>query len=321
VGGSRARNSSTTGGRAARTTTAQRSYNYSMADVHPSTQFLIITGLSGSGKSGVTKCFEDLGYFCVDNLPAKLIPTFAQLATKQGAEIRRVALTMDIRERDFVQDFPTVYNDMKAQGYDFSILFLEASDEVLSRRFSETRRPHPLAFDRPVMQGIAEERDRLQPIREIADITIDTSSLTIHELREHINKIYTPAAEAKPLIISLISFGYKYGIPFNSDILFDVRFLPNPFFVQELKSKTGLDPAVQEYVFGNEEWKQFYEKLADLLFFLLPRFVREGKSYLTLSIGCTGGKHRSVAIADYLEKLLKEKGHVVRCKHRDINKE
>jgi RNase adapter protein RapZ len=292
-----------------------------MAEPQTPTQFLIITGLSGSGKSSVTKCFEDLGYFCVDNLPAKLIPTFVQLCTKPGAEIRRVAIAMDIRERDFTHDFPSIYNNMKAEGYDFSILFLEASDEVLVRRFSETRRPHPLAFDRPVLQGIAEERDRLQTVHDMADIIIDTSNLNIHELREHINKLYSPSAEAKPLIISLISFGYKYGIPFNSDILFDVRFLPNPFFVQDLKNKTGLDAKVQEYVFENEEWGQFREKMADLLFFLLPKFVREGKSYLTLSIGCTGGKHRSVAIADYLEKLLKEKGHMVRCKHRDINKE
>ncbi|MCI0412834.1 RNase adapter RapZ [bacterium] len=292
-----------------------------MVEPQNPTQFLIITGLSGSGKSGVNKCFEDLGYFCVDNLPAKLIPTFVQLCTKPGAEIRRVAMTMDIRERDFIYDFPEIYHSMKAEGYDFSILFLEASDEVLVRRFSETRRPHPLAFDRPVLQGIVEERERLRALRDMADIIIDTSNLTIHELREHINKIYSPSAEAKPLIISLISFGYKYGIPFNSDILFDVRFLPNPFFVQDLKNKTGLDARVQEYVFENEEWMQFREKLADLLFFLLPKFVREGKSYLTLSIGCTGGKHRSVAIADYLEKLLKEKGHMVRCKHRDMNKE
>ena len=292
-----------------------------MAEPHASTQFLIITGLSGSGKSGVTKCFEDLGYFCVDNLPAKLIPTFVQLCTKPGAEIRRAALTMDIRERDFIQDFPGIYNSMKSDGYDFSILFLEASDEVLVRRFSETRRPHPLAFDRPILQGIAEEKDRLQPVRDLADIIIDTSSLNIHELREHIHKIYSPTDEARQLIISLISFGYKYGIPFNSDILFDVRFLPNPFFVQELKDKTGLDASVQEYVFRHDEWMQFREKLSDLLFFLLPRFVKEGKAYLTLSIGCTGGKHRSVAITDYLEKLLKEKGFTVRSKHRDINKE
>lgn len=292
-----------------------------MAEPHTSTQFLIITGLSGSGKSGVTKCFEDLGYFCVDNLPAKLIPTFVQLCTKPGAEIRRVAMTMDIRERDFIQDFPGIYNSMKADGYDFSILFLEASDEVLVRRFSETRRPHPLAFDRPILQGIAEEKDRLQPVRDLADIIIDTSSLNIHELREHINKIYSTANEARQLIVSLISFGYKYGIPFNSDILFDVRFLPNPFFIQELKGKTGLDASVQDYVFQHDEWNQFREKLSDLLFFLLPRFVKEGKAYLTLSIGCTGGKHRSVAITDYLEKLLKEKGFTVRSKHRDINKE
>ena len=292
-----------------------------MAEAQNATQFLIITGLSGSGKSGVTKCFEDLGYFCVDNLPAKLIPTFVQLCTKPGAEIRRAALTMDIRERDFIADFPGIYNSMKAEGYDFSILYLDASDEVLARRFSETRRPHPLAFDRPVLQGITEERERLRPVRDIADIIIDTSNLNIHELREHINKIYSPAQECRQLVISLISFGYKYGIPFSSDILFDVRFLPNPFFVPELKHKTGLDPGVQEYVFAHDEWKQFRDKLADLLLFLMPQFIREGKAYLTLSIGCTGGKHRSVAIADYLEKLLKEKGHTVRIKHRDINKE
>ena len=292
-----------------------------MAEPQNTTQFLIITGLSGSGKSGATKCFEDLGYFCVDNLPAQLIPTFVQLCTKPGAQIRRVALTMDIRERDFIYDFPGIYKSMKEDGYDFSILFLEASDEALVRRFSETRRPHPLAFDRPILQGIAEEKDRLQPVRDIADVIVDTSNLNIHELREYINKIYTPVNESRELVISLISFGYKYGIPFNSDILFDVRFLPNPFFVQELKNKTGLDPSVQDYVFQQEEWKQFRDKLSDLLLFLLPQYVKEGKSYLTLSIGCTGGKHRSVAIAEYLEKLLVEKGHTVRSKHRDINKE
>jgi RNase adapter protein RapZ len=287
-----------------------------------STEFIIITGLSGSGKSGTIKCFEDLGFFCVDNLPAKLIPTFVELCTRKGEEIARVALIIDIRERDFLQEFPAIYNQMKSQNYSFSILFLEASDEVLVRRFSETRRPHPLAFDRPVLQGITEERTRLQPIRDMADIIIDTSNLNIHELREHINKIFSPATSTgKPLIISLISFGYKHGIPFNSDILFDVRFLPNPYFVPEFKDKTGGDPQVKEFVFSSPESKEFIEKLRDLLEFLLPRFVREGKTYLTISIGCTGGKHRSVAIAEYLEQILKEMGHEVRCKHRDIYKE
>ena len=179
-----------------------------MSEQTSATQFIIITGMSGSGKSGTIKCFEDLGFFCVDNLPAQLIPTFVELCTKKGEEISRVALIMDVRERDFLHDFPEIYARMKGQGYSFSILFLDSSDEVLVRRFSETRRPHPLAFDRPVLQGIAEERHRLEPIREIADIVVDTSNLNIHELREHINKIYSPAAGTKPLIISMISFGY-----------------------------------------------------------------------------------------------------------------
>jgi len=284
------------------------------------TQFIVITGLSGSGKSGTIKCFEDLGFFCVDNLPANLIPTFVELCTKKGEEISKVALIVDIRERDFLQEFPEIYNRMKNE-YDFSILFLEASDEVLVRRFSETRRPHPLAFDRPVLQGITEERERLQPIREMADIIIDTSTINIHELREHINKIFAPTTESKPLVLSVMSFGYKYGIPFNSDIMFDVRFLPNPYFCPEFKDKTGLDEGVREFVFSCADWDEFSHKLEDLVKFLLPRYVREGKSYLTVSIGCTGGKHRSVAIAEHLAKLLQEEGYEVRCKHRDFHKE
>lgn len=285
------------------------------------TEFIVITGLSGSGKSGTIKCFEDLGFFCVDNLPAKLIPTFVELCTKKGEEISRVALIVDIRERDFLQEFPEIYTRMKL-SYNFSILFLEASDEVLIRRFSETRRPHPLAFDRPVMQGIAEERQRLQSIREMADVIIDTSTINIHELREHINKIYAPnSTESKQLVISMMSFGYKHGIPFNSDIIFDVRFLPNPYFCPEFKDKTGLDAGVRDFVFGCPDWKEFDQRLRDFLLFLLPKYVREGKSYLTISIGCTGGKHRSVVIAQYLEDLLREQGYQVRCKHRDLHKE
>jgi len=293
-----------------------------MTEQQLSTQFIIITGLSGSGKSGTIKCFEDLGFFCVDNLPAKLIPTFVQLCTKKGEEISRVAMIVDIRERDFLHDFPSTYQMLKEQGYNFQILFLEASDEVLVRRFSETRRPHPLAFDRPVLQGITEERRRLEPIREIADVIIDTSSINIHELRDHINKLYEPpTANAKPLIISIISFGYKHGIPFNSDIIFDVRFLPNPYFNENLKSFTGSDAQVKEFVFGSEDTQEFLRRVKELLTFLLPRFVREGKTYLTISVGCTGGKHRSVVIADYIESLVKEQGYEVRCKHRDIHKE
>jgi RNase adapter protein RapZ len=292
-----------------------------MSVVQAPTQFIIITGLSGSGKSGAMKCFEDLGFFCVDNLPAKLIPTFVELCTRKGEEIRNVALIIDIREGGFLPHFPAEYEKMKAEGYNFSILFLEASDDVLQRRFSETRRPHPLAFDRPVIQGITEERERLAPIRELADIIIDTSTINIHELREHINKIYASSNSGKSLVISIISFGYKHGIPFNSDIIFDVRFLPNPYFVPEFKNQNGMDEGVKNYVLESPDSREFLEKLEEIFTFLLPKYTREGKTYLTVSIGCTGGKHRSVAIANYLEEYLKSLGHEVRCKHRDINKE
>lgn len=285
------------------------------------TEFIIITGLSGSGKVAALKCFEDLGYFCVDNLPAKLFPTFAELCTKKGEEISRVAVIVDIRERDFLTTFPDIYLGLTNLGYRLNLLFLEASDEVLQRRFSETRRPHPLAFDRPVLQGIAEERRRTLPIRELADIIIDTSTTTIHELREYVNKIFAPIEGSKPLVISIISFGYKYGIPFNSDILFDVRFLPNPYFQAEFKDRNGTDPQVRDFVFQSVDSKEFMGKLQDMLVFLLPRYVKEGKSYFTISIGCTGGKHRSVAVADSLEKFLREKGYQARSKHRDIGRE
>jgi RNase adapter protein RapZ len=292
-----------------------------MSVVEAPTQFIIITGLSGSGKSGAMKCFEDLEFFCVDNLPAKLIPTFVELCTRKGEEIRNVALIIDIREGGFLHDFPAEYEKMKAEGYNFSILFLEASDDVLQRRFSETRRPHPLAFDRPVLQGILEERERLKPIRELADIIIDTSTINIHELREHINKIYAASNDGKPLVISIISFGYKHGIPFSSDIMFDVRFLPNPYFVPEFKLQNGMDIGVKNFVLESPDSREFLQKLEEIFTFLLPKYTREGKTYLTVSIGCTGGKHRSVAIANYLEEFLKSLGNEVRVKHRDIDKE
>jgi UPF0042 nucleotide-binding protein len=285
------------------------------------TEFIVITGLSGSGKSAAIKCFEDLGFYCVDNLPANLIPTFVDLCTRKGEEIKRVALIIDIRERNFLRDFPEAYHQIQQKPCSSSILFLEASDEALLRRFSETRRPHPLAFDRPVLQGITEERTKLQPIRDLADIIIDTSTINIHELRDHINKIFSSNEAGKPLVISILSFGYKHGIPFNSDILFDTRFLPNPYFVPALKDKTGRDPEVKEFVFGFPQSKAFMEKVRELLLFLLPRFAQEGKTYLTISIGCTGGKHRSVAIAEHLEAILREQGYQAQCKHRDIGKE
>lgn len=292
-----------------------------MSDQNNGTQFIIISGLSGSGKVAAVKCFEDLGYFCVDNLPSKLLPTFVELCTKKGEEINRVAVILDIRERGFLTSFPQIYNELKSRGINLSLIFLESSDEVLQRRFSETRRPHPLAFDRPVLQGISEERKQLLPIREMADIIIDTSATTIHELREYINKVFATASSAKPLVISIVSFGYKYGIPFNSDLLLDVRFLPNPYFHPEFKEKNGTHPGVRDFVFQSQDARDFMTKVQDMLLFLLPRYIQEGKSYLTISIGCTGGKHRSVAIADALEHFLREKGYQVRSKHRDIGRE
>ncbi|HET6267459.1 MAG TPA: RNase adapter RapZ, partial [Acidobacteriota bacterium] len=205
--------------------------------------------------------------------------------------------------------------------YPVSLIFLDASDEVLQRRFNETRRPHPLAFDRPVLQGISEERKRLEGIKEMSDVIIDTSTTSIHELRDHINKIYAPGSQQKALVISIISFGYKYGIPSNSDIIFDVRFLPNPYFCPEFKDKNGLDPGVREYVFSTPDSKEFAKKLEDLILFLLPQYVREGKRYLTISVGCTGGKHRSVAIAERIERMLRERDYQVRSRHRDIGRE
>jgi len=282
---------------------------------HP--QILILTGLSGSGKTHVSRALEDVGWFCVDNLPTALIPRFADLI-RRSSELRRSALVVDIREPDFVRQFPDVYRGLAQKGVSASLLFLEASESVLLRRFSETRRPHPLAINEPAIEGIRQEREVMRPIRKMADLILDTSSYTVHELRDYIREHYDLRSEASPLVLSVTSFGYKYGVPSEADLVFDVRFLPNPNFVPELKRLTGKDEAVVRYLRRHAETGRTLAKLKEFLSFLIPRYAREGKSYLTIGIGCTGGRHRSVMIARALARQLGGGEYVVKVRHRDV---
>ena len=282
-------------------------------------RFVILTGLSGSGKTQAIRALEDLGYFCVDNLPTQLIPTMADLSTREDSGPEKVAIVVDVRERGFVAHFPRIYRKLKAQGrVSPTLIFLEASDPVLVRRFSETRRPHPLAPDRSVSEGIAEERQKLNQIRAMADLIVDTSNLTVHELREIFMRLSRDSRAKADMIVNLVSFGYKHGVPVDADLVFDVRCLPNPYFVDRLRDLTGRDRAVVRYMRRNPATQDFIDKLASFLRFALPQYVQEGKSYLTVAIGCTGGRHRSVMIAETLRKSLgKVKGVKLRVKHRD----
>lgn len=283
-------------------------------------RFIVITGLSGAGKSQAIRALEDLGYFCVDNLPTQLILTLAQLTQREGAEITKVAIVVDVREGSFLSEFPRTWRRLKAMRELAPLLiFLEASHETLVRRFSETRRPHPLAHDRPVVEGLRAERRQLRPVRELADEIIDTTHLTVHELRQRFMAFAAAQSARHPLIVSVLSFGFKHGLPLDADLVFDVRFLPNPHFVPRLKRKTGRDPAVVRFLEREPLTQEFLKKLEDLLRFLVPQYVREGKSYLTVAIGCTGGRHRSVMIAEALGRALATlKGVRVRVRHRDV---
>jgi UPF0042 nucleotide-binding protein len=278
---------------------------------------LMITGLSGSGKTHVARALEDVGWFCVDNLPTPLIPRFIDLL-RQSQELRRAALVVDMRERDFLKHFPKVFTDMKARGFAASLLFLEANEKVLVRRFSETRRPHPLAINQPAIEGIREEREALRPIRKMADLILDTSKYTPHELRDYIREHYDLRTQASPIVVSVTSFGYKYGVPSEADLVFDVRFLPNPNFVPKLKRLTGNHPAVVRYMRRQPDTVTFLARLTAFLKFVIPRYIREGKSYLVIGIGCTGGRHRSVMIANALGRALSGRGYTVRVRHRDV---
>lgn len=280
-------------------------------------EILVITGLSGSGKTHVARALEDLGWFCVDNLPSALIPRFAELI-RSSEELRRSALVLDIREPDFLERFPGALRKLKAQGIAVSLLFLEAEEKVLLRRFSETRRPHPLAVNQPVVEGIREECLALRPIRKLADSILDTSDHTVHELRDYVRERFGRAGEAAPFVVTVMSFGYKYGLPSEADFVFDARFLPNPNFVPKLKPLTGSSAPVVRYMRRQKDTAPFLSRLESLLAFVIPRARQEGKSYLTIAVGCTGGRHRSVMLAEALGAHLEKKGCAVRVRHRDI---
>jgi RNase adapter protein RapZ len=284
-------------------------------------RFIVVTGLSGAGKSQAIRALEDLGYFCVDNLPTQLVPTLAALSRREGAVLPKVAIVLDIREGGFLRSFPRIWRKLKATpGLDPRLIFLEASHDTLVRRFSETRRPHPLALDRPVVEGIRSERRQMAKIRALADQIVDTTHLTVHQLREQFMAFARTRDQAQGLIVTLLSFGFKFGLPVDADIVLDVRFLPNPHFVPALKPKTGRDRAVVTFLRQQPLTGEFLEKTADLLTFLVPEYVREGKAYLTIAIGCTGGRHRSVMIAEALKPALAAlQGVRVRVRHRDVS--
>jgi RNase adapter protein RapZ len=281
--------------------------------------FIVLTGLSGSGKSQAIRALEDLGYFCVDNLPTTLIPTLAKLSLRAGGDIEKVAIVVDVREGGFLSSFPTIFRKLrKMPRLNPVLIFLEASNAALVRRFSETRRPHPLAPDRSVTEGIHEERGRLNIIRDLADEIIDTSDMTVHELRQFFMSLSRDRARAS-LVITLLSFGYKYGVPVDADLIFDVRCLPNPHFVPTLRRRTGRDRAVVEFMERDASTRAFMDRLDEYLRFVVPYYITEGKTYLTIGIGCTGGRHRSVMIAERLRKSLGDIGIArVRVRHRDI---
>lgn len=283
-------------------------------------QFLIITGMSGAGKSHCVKYFEDIGYYCVDNLPPSLIPTFAKLSRESG-KMERIALIVDIRGGDMFQELFPSLEQLTVLEIPYRILFLDSTDGVLIKRFKETRRMHPLAPDGRVQDGISREREILSPVRARADDILDTSNMQPRQLREEIIKLFVEGRAHSGLTVNVRSFGYKYGIPLDTDMVFDVRFIPNPFYVEALKPLTGLDPAVSDYVMSQHESRTFLDKLMDMVTFLLPYYVKEGKSQLVIDIGCTGGKHRSVTLACKLAGLLESMDTTVVLEHRDIDRD
>lgn len=285
-------------------------------------RFVIVTGLSGAGKTQAIRSLEDLGYFCVDNLPPTLISKFAEACFETGNKITKIALVIDIRGGMFFDDLFESLLYIEEQGYKYEILYLDASDEVLIKRYKESRRKHPLAPDGRTITGINLEKNKLREVKDRAQNIINTSKFTARELREEINRIYGEEGQIESqLLITVVSFGFKYGIPLDSDLVFDVRFLPNPFYIPELKGFSGNDQPIKDYVLGFQETTGFIERLHDMLEFLLPNYLREGKRQLILSIGCTGGRHRSVTIANEIYHKLKEQGHKVNIEHRDIDED
>jgi RNase adapter protein RapZ len=280
-------------------------------------QLVLLTGLSGSGKGSVLNTFEDLGFYCVDNLPVALIPKFGELYA-EGVEIERAALLVDAREGEQIEKLPGIYRQLVSE-HPATLVFIEASDEALMRRFSETRRPHPLGRGGSVAEGIREERRRMAPIRRLADVVIDTTKFNVHELRQFIiDRFQKPGR--RPLLVSLVSFGYRYGIPADADLVFDVRFLPNPFFVPRLRPFSGKDSRVTRYIRSFPQTGEFLRRVESLLLYLIPHYIQEGKSYLTVALGCTGGRHRSVAMAEVISRAIKKKGYSSKVVHRDLDK-
>jgi UPF0042 nucleotide-binding protein len=283
--------------------------------------FVVITGLSGAGKSYAIKCFEDMGFFCVDNLPTTLIPTFADLVARADAKRGRVALGVDVREGEYLSHFLEALAELRTRGHTVEVLFLEASEEALVRRYRETRRRHPLAPDGNVLDGIRAERKALSTVREVADRIVDTSALTVHQLKDFLVDAYV-APKARPgLAVSLVSFGFKHGVPIDADLVFDVRFLPNPHFVEGLRPLDGRDARVREFVMKHAESRELLRRIADFLGFVLPAYQREGKAYLTIAVGCTGGRHRSVALVEELRSQIDALGLTPALVHRDIDRE
>jgi UPF0042 nucleotide-binding protein len=279
-------------------------------------ELVIVTGISGAGKASALKAFEDLGYHAVDNLPLELLPDFAELVSK-STEIESAAIVVDIREGQTLDRLPEILKNVKTV-LPTSVVFLDAKDDVLVRRYSETRRPHPLSRSETVSRSIVEERQLLDPIRNVADTLIDTSNFNVHELRANIQTRYSHGDRTKHLLVSCLSFGFKNGVPLDADMVFDVRFLPNPHFVPEFRNKTGKDPKVAEFVRSFPQTVEFLARVTELMLFLLPHYVEEGKSYLTVAFGCTGGQHRSVMMAEEMAQRLKDAGYHVKALHRDM---
>ena len=279
-------------------------------------ELVVITGLSGSGKGSVLKALEDLGFYSVDNLPVDLIPKFAEL-TRDNPGIRAAALVVDIREGAGLKRFPKIYSSIR-RSVDARLIFMEAEDQAIVRRFSETRRPHPLGTDRTIARSIRTERAQLDPIRAMADLIINTSKFTVHELREFIGERFRGERDASSIMVYVTSFGFRNGVPPDSDLVFDVRFLPNPNYIPRFKNLTGRNPGVAHYIRSFPQTVEFVQRISDLLVYLLPHYIREGKSYLTIGFGCTGGQHRSVMMADEIHKNLVAAGFTVKVSHRDI---
>lgn len=282
-------------------------------------RLVVISGPSGSGKSTAIKALEDLGYYCVDNMPVALLPKFMELLARSG-EIAKVAAVIDVRERAFLKDFAQVFSDLKFSGYSLELIYLEASDDALVRRFSETRRRHPLAAEESPLEGLMKERELLKELKSLADRVVDTTDFNVHQLRDSIKEFFSGPVTREKMALNFISFGYRYGLPPDADLVIDVRFLPNPYFVDSLKRHDGLEQSVKDYILSREEAKEFLKRFKGFLDYLIPLYLKEGKSYLTIAVGCTGGKHRSVAMVEAIAEGVGTGMVSLRKRHRDIGK-